>query len=271
MEQVFSVEILAHIFTLGMAKKIGAAYPFGLATWWALKRTCRLLRDRCTYVENTYKFPYEKRIESLLRHRHQYAPGDVETVMRMLHTQRCILTGSAVLQAIVYGETYPGSDVDLMYNGVLANEFKIGDILYPRQLLFFLRAANATGLRQESNILYSGIFRSKIEQFPSGARLNTVGMRSTEPLFDLIEDTFDLSICMVAVYATTNGLRFWCAHPNDLVERTMRVMSKNEHLKGGSSDEHVYRNNRLHQRLDKYCLRGFSISHLSKKRSATSL
>ena len=131
----------------GVAQPLASGHAWGVATWWALAATSKAMRRACaqTGIDVRRDFPYRQRVRELIeaRLRERYHDFDtplhhvqqetftigsrlVGATMELLwsHHTRLALTGSAVLQAVLYGTLFSerDTDIDIIVAGARGSE-----------------------------------------------------------------------------------------------------------------------------------------------------
>jgi hypothetical protein len=278
LERVFVPIVLRRIFEIGCSKplvKQGTGVPFGLATWWALALTCRTLHMQCARAVNVRRdFPFEQRLRALLS-LHEPAPSQLTAfTLDLLRMKQCVISGLAVLQAVVYGELYSHADIDITYVGILLPENLrfISVLMYPEQMSRFIESKHVVHwqgftFRDEETARtmppYGIHFQSR-NLVVDHCWLNTVALRAPlglevptiENVVELIRTRFDVSCCAVALYyGDDNAMRFWAAFPDDLIMKRMRYTSLPGVMQADACS--AYAQKHAIERESKYIARGF--------------
>jgi hypothetical protein len=98
--------VVRRILEHGIRQPLASGRAWGLVDVWSLAATCKLMAER---VNNAYfalgGFPYHERLHELLALKGMTQQRRNE-LLALVHAARAVFSGSAVLQAIVYGRLY---------------------------------------------------------------------------------------------------------------------------------------------------------------------
>lgn len=140
--RAFGPDILIRMLKVGVSRPLGDKHAWGMAAWWSLCLVSRGIAAQCARVDVRRYFPFNERIREFLEKKQETVPRGIEMIMPLLYELDCIVSGSAVMQAIVYGTLYDGSsDVDIFVRGVRGGGAWMNEL--PENQRLFLEAGKS--------------------------------------------------------------------------------------------------------------------------------